>query len=41
MIVRAIPILNMAPGRYQLEISVLDKISGKTLVAGTDFEVVK
>jgi len=40
IIVTAIPIREMALGKYTLEIKVLDKISNKTLVTGTDFQVV-
>lgn len=41
VIVRGIPVANMAPGKYTLEIRIFDRIAGKTLVTGADFQVVK
>jgi len=41
IIVAAIPIGNLAPGKYTLEISVLDKVANKSLVAATDFRVIE
>ena len=41
VIVRAFPLANMEPGKYQLDIRVQDKISNKTLTTSTDFEIIK
>jgi len=41
VIVRAFPLMNMEPGKYQLDVTVLDKISSKSITTTTDFEIVK
>lgn len=41
VIVRAFPLVNMEPGKYQLDVTVLDKISSKSITTTTDFEIVK
>lgn len=41
VIVRAFQIVDMEPGKYQLDIQVVDKIANKTLTSSTDFEVIK
>jgi hypothetical protein len=40
VIVYALPVQNLDPGIYTLEIKVVDRISGRTLVAGTEFRVI-
>jgi hypothetical protein len=40
VVVASFPVKNMAPGKYTLEIKVLDKIANKTLTASADFQVV-
>jgi GWxTD domain-containing protein len=40
VIVARIPVANMAPGKYTLEIKILDKIANKTLTTSADFQVV-
>jgi GWxTD domain-containing protein len=41
VIVRQFQIANMAPGKYHIDISILDKISNKTMLTGADFQVVR
>ena len=40
VIVGQIPVKNLGLGKYTLEIKVVDRIANKTLVTGTDFQVV-
>jgi len=40
VIVAGIPVKNLQPGKYYLEIAVTDKIANKTLITGSDFQVV-
>lgn len=39
VVVAGFPLKDMAPGKYTLEIKVLDKIANKTLTASADFQV--
>ena len=39
VLVRQIPVKDLTPGDYELEIQVLDRIGNKTLVARTPFKV--
>jgi GWxTD domain-containing protein len=41
VVVRAFPLTDMAPGKYQLDIKILDKIANKSIITSTDFEIVK
>jgi GWxTD domain-containing protein len=41
VIVAQIPVKDMTPGKYSLEIKVLDRISNKSLTANADFQVAK
>ncbi|MBZ5494770.1 MAG: GWxTD domain-containing protein [Acidobacteriia bacterium] len=41
VIVAQIPVKDMAPGRYKLEMKILDRISNKSLTTNADFQVVK
>jgi len=36
-----IPLKNIAPGKYSLEIKVLDKISNRTVTTSTDFKILE
>jgi hypothetical protein len=40
VVVSRIPLKSVAPGDYQLEIKVLDKIANKTMVVSTPFKVI-
>jgi GWxTD domain-containing protein len=41
VIVAQIPVQNLSPGNYSLEIKVLDRIANKSLVTNADFHVIK
>ncbi len=40
VIVGQIPIRNMEPGKYQLEVKIFDRIANRSLITNADFEVV-
>jgi GWxTD domain-containing protein len=40
VIMAQVPVRNLEPGRYRLEITILDRIANKTLVTGADFQIV-
>jgi hypothetical protein len=39
-IIHSIPVRNLTPGQYTLEIEIVDRLSKRTLVTGADFHVV-
>jgi GWxTD domain-containing protein len=40
VVVAQVPVRNLEPGKYRLEITILDRIANKTLVTGADFQIV-
>ena len=39
VVIGKIPVKSLAPGKYTLEVQVLDKVSNRSLVTKTDFKV--
>jgi len=39
IVVEALPLKNLDPGKYSLEVKVLDRATGQTLVTGADFTI--